>query len=292
MDTYLQRFDRAQTRRAYQNDIAQFFGTEYLTADDVRGVSFMHVNRHIEALEDDGLKASSIKRKVSALRGFFDWLEALEVVERNPANSKLLRKQRSVSQRDRKIVFLSSKEVRQLLDATDEAGDAAPRDRALILTMLHCVLRRSEAAAMNADHIRPLGRYWVLDLPRSKGGDDQFVKIPAKVVDEIDRMKAHYGFSDGPLWRSLSNNNRGGRLTPHSIYNIVKSTAERTSLSDEIGAHTLRHTGCTLAIESGATVQQVKSHARHKNLETTMIYVHQREKLRDSAADFIQIDEK
>lgn len=288
---FLQRFDRAQTRRAYRNDISQFFGTEYVTAPDVQVITFVHVNKHLAALEGDGLKASTIKRKVSALRGFFDWLEALEVVDRNPANSKLMRRQRKVRQSDRKVVFLSSWEASELVEATSEAGDAATRDRALIMTMLHCVLRRSEAAAMNADHVRPLSRYWVVDLPHSKGGDDQFVKIPAHVVEEIDLMKEHYGFSGGPLWRSLSNNNRGGRLTPHSIYNIVKQTAARTRLPDSVGAHTLRHTGCTLAIESGASVHQVKTHARHKNLETTMIYVHQREKLRDSAADFIKIDD-
>jgi integrase len=59
----------------------------------------------------------------------------------------------------------------------------------------------------------------------------------------------------------------------------------------EIGAHTLRHTGCTLAIESGASIQQVQTHARHKNIETTMVYVHQRDRLGNSAADFINIDD-
>ncbi|MFV1980699.1 MAG: tyrosine-type recombinase/integrase, partial [Rhodothermia bacterium] len=99
-----------------------------------------------------------------------------------------------------------------------------------------------------------------------------------------------YGISSGPLWRSLSrNDSRGRRLTPGSVYRIVKRTAEHAALAEEIGAHTLRHTGCTLAIESGATIQQVQTHARHKNIETTMTYVHQRDKLRDSAADKIDL---
>lgn len=290
--TYLQRFDSAQTRRAYQNDIAQFFGLEHVTLDDAREVSFLHVNKFIEELEADGLKASTIQRKISALRGFFKWLEALEVIERDPANPELRRRVKRSSRQDRKIHYLSEDEAKQLLDATAEAGEAAMRDRALLLTLLHCVLRRSEAAAMDVEHIRPLGRHWILDLPQAKGGTDQFVKMPDRVVEAIEGMKSHYGITEGALWRSFSNQNRGERLSPDAIYEIVRRTAKEAGLPDGVGAHTLRHTGCTLAIESGASVHQVKTHARHKNLETTMLYVHQREKLSDSAADYIELGEE
>lgn len=287
--TYLRRFDAGQTRRAYRNDIEQLFGREVLTASDVQQISFMHLNRHIDALDDEGLKATTIQRKVSAIRGFYKWLKALEVVERNPADRELLRKVRRSNERDRKIVFLSKEEAARIVEVAGESGESAPRDRALMLTLLHCVLRRSEAARMDVEHIRPLGRHWVLDLPEAKGGTDQFVKMPERVVSAIDELKAAYGITEGPLWRSLSNQNRGARLSPNGIYYIVKRTARKADLPDAVGAHTLRHTGCTLAIESGASVHQVKTHARHKNLETTMLYVHQREKLRDSAADFIDV---
>ncbi len=286
---YLQRFDRANTHEAYRTDLAHFFGTDFVNLDLARRVTFVHVNQYVAGLESEGYKPSTLKRRVAALRGFFDWLMALEVIERNPAHKQLLRRIRSTRQRDRTLVYLTAEQAERLLAATESAGDAAVRDRALLLTLLYCVLRRSEAAAMDAEHIRPLGHYWVLDLPRAKGGADQYVKIPAHVVEEIDIMKAHYGFTSGPVWRSLSNNSRGRRLTPQSVYVIVKQTALRACLSNEIGAHTLRHTGCTLALEAGASLQQVQTHARHKNIETTMIYLHQRDKLRDSAADYIHV---
>ena len=289
IDLFLQRYDRYQTVRTYTNDLTQFFGTREVTLPLARAVNFTSVNRYISLMEADGYKPSTIRRRMAAVRGFFDWLVALGALERNPADRMLLRRIRSTRTKDRPIVFLTAQQAERLIEATAKAGKASPRDRALILAMIYCVLRRSEAAAMDVQHIRPLGHYWVLDLPEAKGGADQYVKIPAHVVEEIERMKAHYGFSEGPLWRSLSNNNRGGRLTPHSIYRIVKQTAGRAGLSEEIGAHTLRHTGCTLAIEAGASLQQVQTHARHKNIETTMVYIHQRDKLRDSAADYIKI---
>ncbi len=286
---YLQRFDRAATRRGYGNDLFDFFGRENVRLEDARAVTFLHVNKYIAQLDANGRKPTTIKRRIAALRGFFEWLVALDLLDKNPAHRKLLRRVRSTTTHDKTLIFLTAQQAQRLLDAADESGEAAPRDRALILTLLHCVLRRSEAAAMDVEHVRPLGHYWVLDLPHTKGGSDQYVKIPAHVVDEIDAMRDAYGIKEGPLWRSLSNNSRGNRLSERSIYGIVEKLAKRAGLPGEIGAHSLRHTGCTLAIEAGASIQQVQSHARHKNIETTMLYVHQRDRLKDSAADFIHI---
>lgn len=289
LPAFLQRFDREQTRRAYRNDLQRFFGTSTINAALANAVTFLHVNEHIQQLEADGIKPSTIKRRVAALRGFFDWLEALELITRNPTKKELLRKVRNVRSKDRALVVLSARQAEILLSATEEAGKAAMRDYALLLTLLHCVLRRSEAAAMDVEHIRSIGHYWIVDLPTTKGGADQYVKLPAPVAETIEEHRAYYGIRSGALWCSLSNNGYGNRLSTTSIYNIVRRTAERAGLSENIGAHTLRHTGCTLAIENGASLQQVQTHARHKNIETTLVYVHQRDKLRDSAADYIKV---
>lgn len=292
LPAFLHRFDRPHTRRAYRSDLVQFFGTDFITVEMAAAVTFLHVNQHIADLEASNAKATTIKRRLAAVRGFFSWLEALEVIQRNPANPQLVRKVRTVRRRDQTVVFLTADQAASLVEATDLAGKAATRDRALLLTMLHSVLRRSEAAAMDFEHIRPLGKYWVLELADTKGGSDQYVKIPEEVVAEIEAVKSVYGYTGGPIWRSMSNNATGRRLSAAAIYEIVRRTSSRAALPLDIGAHTLRHTGCTLAIEAGASLQQVKEHARHKNVETTMVYIHQRDRLRDSAADYIQLGGK
>lgn len=290
---YLQRFDRAQTRRAYESDIRSFFaeaiGAQTITLEVAMRVSFIEVNQHVQYLQDLKRKGTTIQRRLAALRGFFAWLIALGLLERNPADRHVVRKVRTSSYRDRPIVFLDKPSARRLLEAAKTPKRAGVRNHAMLTVMLRCVLRRSEVAAMDAEHIRPAGPYWALDLPTTKGGADQFVKIPADVVELIEEHKRHYDIVSGPLWRSLSNNNRGGRLNPQSVYAIVQRAAADAELNQQIGAHTLRHTGCTLAIESGATLQQVKDHARHKNVETTLVYVHQRDRLKNSAADYINL---
>jgi site-specific recombinase XerD len=284
---FLLRYEAANTRRSYANDLTQFFGSPVVTLAMAREATFVHVNEHIERLAAGGAKPATVQRRTAALSGFFAWLVALGVLEHNPADSRLIRRTQRVRRRDRVVTVLSRDEARRLLDSVDDSVESAVRDRTLLLVLLHCVLRRSEARTMDFAHIRSVGRHWVLDLPQTKGGADQYVKIPEHVVEALHLHRGHYGYSEGAVWRSLSNNSYDRRLSTTSIYNIVHQAALRAGLSANVGAHTLRHTGCTLAIEAGASIQQVQSHARHKNLETTMIYVHQRDRLQDSAADYI-----
>ncbi len=287
LPVYLLRFERENTRRSYLNDLTQFFQSDRITLDQAASVSFVDVNAWVEHLEQDEARPSTIQRKLAALRGFFSWLIALRALDSNPADRQLVRRSRRGSASDRIITVLSAEQARRLLDAVDTEKPSAARNRALLLTLLHCVLRRSEAHMMDFEHVKRSGAYWVLELPRTKGGADQFVKLHDQVVEAIDEVRSVYGFRSGPIWRSLSNDSSGRRLSDRSIYSIAHDHARRAGLSETIGAHTLRHTGCTLAIEGGASIQQVQAHARHKQLQTTMIYVHQRDLLRDNASDHI-----
>ena len=290
LPVYLLRFDREQTRRAYRNDIIQLFDSDFITLRMAQSLTFVHLNTYIQQLQSEGLRPSTLRRKVSAIRGFYAWLEALNLTESNPANKQLVRRIDRNAKSDTTITVLTKEQAASLIEATVHNGESAVRDRALLLVMIHCALRRSEASGMDVEHVHPVGPYWVLDLPRTKGGADEYVKIPSHVVEAVEEAKGHYGIGSGPLWRSLSRNeSRGNRLSPDGIYGVVRRTAVRAGLDTTVGAHTLRHTGCTLAIEAGATLQQVQSHARHKRLETTMGYIHQRDKLRDSAADYIKL---
>ncbi len=285
---FLLRYDRANTRRSYETDLVRFFGTDTITLIIAQQVTFVEVNAYLKGLEDDGLKPSTRRRRLAAVRMFYKWLIGLGVLVTNPCDSAVVRRIPSANINAARVV-LTQKQAKRLVEAAGEDERTGVRDRAMIMTMIHTCLRRSEVAAMDTKHLRMLGAYWVVDLPNTKGGADQYVKIPAHVVEEIKAMRRHYQLPDGPIWVSLSNRNLFGRLHPDSVYRIVQRAADRAELAAEVGAHTLRHTGCTLALEAGASLQQVQTHARHKHLQTTMNYIHQRDKLKDSAADYIKL---
>jgi integrase/recombinase XerD len=78
-----------------------------------------------------------------------------------------------------------------------------------------------------------------------------------------------------PLFMSHSDRNYGGRLTTRSISRIVKDNLRRVGIdSHRLTAHSLRHTAITLALQAGASIQEAQALGRHANINTTMIYAH------------------
>ena len=293
---FMLRFDREHTRRSYRNDLTSFFERDEVTLPDAQAVSFVEVNEYLSRLERDGYKPSTIQRRLAALRSFYGWLQALSLVTANPADRHVVRKIRRIKSTERTVTVLTAEQARALVDAPDLGRPGGLRDQAMLLTMLHLVLRRSEVAAMDVGHLRRLTGYWLLDIPAAKGGTEQTVKVPGHVAEALHEMWREYGISGGAAWRQVRKNGAvGGRLSERSIYGVVAKAVEEAVSTPHsplqgqngIGAHTLRHTGCTLAIEGGASPQQVQAHARHKKLETTMVYVHQRDRLADNASDYI-----
>lgn len=287
---YLLRFDRPNTRRAYARDIETFFGTPTVTLELASTVTFSDVNEALASLQETGKSPATQRRFLASLRGFFAWLTALGFLDLNPADRHLVRKVRKSPASDHLVTVLTREQAAAMLEAIDLSKDTATRDYALVSTLLNCVLRRSEASAMNVEDLSRSGHHTVLTIRQAKGGANQIVKVPSRVAAVLSDFIADQGYVSGPIWRSFSTNQSSGRrLSGSSIYKIVRKLGEAAGLSARVGAHTLRHTGCTLAIEGGASLQQVQTHARHKSIETTMRYVHQRDRLANSAADFIDL---
>lgn len=277
--TFLLKQRSENTKRAYTSDLGMFFGTSRVNMDLAKSITFINVNKYIEGLEADGLTATTIARKVSVIRSFYDWLMALGVIVLNPAAKPLIRPVKSTSSRNKVVYYLTPQQMRLVLLST-----RTTRDYTIIAVMMYCALRRSEVVDLKVENIKKVGDRTVIMLPKSKGGNDQFVVVPSHAVEILERHIDGTGITSGPVFKGP----QGGRLSADWVYKIVKQAAERAGING-VGAHTLRHTGCTLALAGGATVVQVMEHARHKNIETTMRYIHNQERLSSSAGDSIRI---
>ncbi len=78
-----------------------------------------------------------------------------------------------------------------------------------------------------------------------------------------------------PLFASLSDRNRGQRLTARSVSQIVKEGLRGIGLnSGRLTAHSLRHTAITLSLQGGASIQEAQALGRHSSVDTTLIYAH------------------
>jgi len=300
LDQFLSQLGSRHTRRAYRSDLRSFFGDEEegsVSRSQLRDVTESQVRTHLESLRADGKSTSSQRRCLSALRRFFDWLKTEGLVSDNPAREcRFHFGGRSASSpgdeaSDHHSV-LSKSNVKRLLAATDGAGAAKIRDRALLLTILYAALRRAEVAAMDVRHVRPLGRHWVIDLPSGDSWSGAYVKVPEAVVEAVEQVQSEYGIDEGALWRSLSNRNRGDRMSPDAIYKLVQRTGRRAGLSG-VTVETLRQTGLHLAMKAGATIQQAQLHGRLQSaasIERLADTDEEANRLSESAADFLDLD--
>jgi integrase/recombinase XerC len=286
------------TRRAYQADLRHFFSFLQLEAPSIEAlgtIRFGEITDFRNHLAERGYKRTSINRKLSSLKAFFKMLVAAGHIDHNPADSTLVRGFKVDDTLSGKAIAPQSlKEILKAIESEKKELTRA-RDIAIFQLLTFGGLRRSEVAKMSWENIIQEGAFNVLQLPDTKSGTNQEIKLQDVVIHylEIYRqtlLNHGYPADNGGIFISLARNkSHGKRLTDQSINLIVKKYALIAGVPQNITAHMFRHTCCTLAIEGGARPQQVQSHLRHKDLKTTMRYYENRDNLLDNASDYIKI---
>jgi len=295
------------TRKAYSRDIQGFFkwwrqqfgetGENEITPNETRAVTIQDVIVWRNYLIETGASPATVNRKLSAIRSFFSFMVALRVIERNPADPKLVRGLK-VSQ-STKTNALTIGEIRSILKVIDGLSNPLIRlrDRALILLLIYSGLRRSEAANVKRGDIVLKDAHWVLNIPEAKGGPDQWVKLQPVVVDAIQKYLDVFGTiriiisptSHIFYGHGHHQHDQTIPISPQGIDRRVRYLAKQAGISKLVSAHSCRHTTASLAIAAGAQPHKVQAHLRHRSITTTMRYVHDKEALESNASDFIRV---
>lgn len=255
-------------------------GTGYLTKTDI-----VQYKSHLLAV---GLSPRTGNLYLTAVRQFFKYLESNRVYPDVSAGLKGFKRSYGFN-RDP----LTLQQARDLLNSIDTSSIIGLRDFAMVNLMLRTGLRTMEVVGSNVGDIRQTSNATLLYV-RSKGKDakDDFVVLTREAYEPITRYLAARHCTDprAPLFVSHSNNNKGKRITTRTLRLEVKQRLLGIGLySSRISAHSLRHTFATMALQNGATIEQVRDTLRHQNITTTQIYVHTTDRLEHAAEDTIKI---
>jgi len=112
---------------------------------------------------------------------------------------------------------------------------------------------------------------------KGRTSKDEFVLLTNETLGPINAYLQAKGKTkdSSPLFSSLSDRNQGERLTTRSISRIIKDQLVGVGLDNgRLTAHSLRHTAITLSLLGGASIQEAQALARHADINTTMIYSH------------------
>lgn len=272
------------TRRAYENAIKDFMAfTGIQRPDEFRSVTRAHVIAWRDDLTQRGRSGPTIRHRLSALASLFDYLCDKNAVTYNPVKGVKRPKNDSAEGR---TPALGDHQARKLLDAP--AGDSLRilRDKAILATLLYHALRREELCKLKVKDFKH-ERCGVPHLRVSgKGGKTRYVPLhPAasRLVYEYIEMAGHGEDDTGALFRPVSNNTKTGSgkaITPDGVYKIVRAYSGQ--LGFEIGAHSLRATAATNALDHQADISKVQEWLGHANIATTRIYDHRKTRPEDS----------
>lgn len=273
-----------QTRRAYENAVRDFMGFAGIARpEEFRTVTRAHVIAWRDELTGRGLGGSTIRHRLASLASLFEYLCGRNAVTHNPV--KGVERPRSETG-EGKTPALGDHQARELLAAPVDDSIRAKRDRAILSTLLFHALRRDELCKLKVNDFRHT-RKGVPHLRVSgKGGKVRYLPLhpstQSLIHDYLDAA-GHDTDENGALFRPVRNN-RTGRLenaiTPDGIYKLVR--AYSAALGFEIGAHALRATAATNALDHEADIAKVQEWLGHANIATTRIYDHRRTRPEDS----------
>ena len=248
------------TISAYRRDISGFI--DFIPDEVIENVSRLHISSYIMHLREDGICPSSISRKISALKSFFKWACANEIISTNPISSiepaklpKHLPKVLSVND----IQNL----MRQNLNITE---------RVVVELLYSCGLRVSELSKLKLNDINMKSKNILCFGKGSKERLIPFGEYAFNTINEYLKERELLIINFKLTTDRLLITETGRLMTRQDIYRLIHRLGE--TLHKDISPHTLRHTFATHLLENGADLRVVQELLGHSDVATTQLYTH------------------
>lgn len=256
-----------KTINSYFDDLIEyneFLGNNFTT---IVGIDKSIVNSYLKYLYERDLNKNSICRKLSSIRGLYNYLVREEILPDNYFNNISNPKKDSYLPK-----FLNDSELNKLFEVCGEDNPIDQRNT-LILELLYATgLRVSELVNIK---IRDIDMHEKVIKVLGKGSKERIV-IYNNHTDVALKKYLEDGYQKFNKKNSgyLILNKDGDRLSDRYIRNIINKLVIKAGLNIKISPHTLRHTFATDMLEEGADLVTVKELLGHESLNTTSIYTH------------------
>ena len=256
------------TLRAYANDLRSF--RSYL-ADVDESLSFIDADADlmrawVAELVDGGAAPSSVSRKMSTLRAFYDYLRCEGHLEYNPAISL-----KNPKARKKLPTFVKEEDMDCLLDEVAFGdGYEACRDRMIIMCFYSTGMRLSELVELDVSDV---------DMERSvvkvfgKRSKERIVPFGMEMKKEMESYLEQREALQ-PCESALFLSRSGGRVSRSAVYRMVREKLSGITSVKKKSPHVLRHSFATAMLNNDAELGVVKELLGHKRLATTEVYTH------------------
>ena len=229
-----------------------------ITIRDIRAF-LVHLKR------DKGYKKTTLARKVSTLRTFYDFLLREKYLKSSPMGEI------KTPKLDHTLpIFPTEEEIHKLIETVKRGNSNYKiRDLAILAVFIYTGARVKGIHNLNIKDIN--FEKETLRLV-SKGGKHRYVKISLIALDLIkDYLKIRPEIEDED---ALFISRNGKRIAIRTIQHIVAKYRDLAGINPAISAHKLRHFFATTALARGMDVRVIQQQLGHSNLSTTQKYTH------------------
>ncbi|NLB48589.1 MAG: tyrosine recombinase [Erysipelotrichia bacterium] len=267
-----------RTIESYQKDIDKFCVFIFNEGILLEEVDALSIRNFLTEELNAGISKRSCKRRLSALRSFYQYMVNVGYMKHNPflhvSSPKTETKfPRTLYKEQIEEIFLRNGQ---------RADELMIRDQAILYLLYYSGIRAHELVTLDIQSISLKDR---IVMVFGKGNKQRIVPFTADCRDVLKE----YVTKDRPRLLSkvkepsefspaLFVNANGRRLTTRGLEYILDSIEEKTGLFVDLHPHILRHSFATHLLENGADLRVIQELLGHESINATQIYTHVSEK--------------
>ena len=252
---------------SYKKDLLDYI--EYLKKHniDFKTINYNQIRDYLKYLDSLNLKNSSISRKLSSIRSFYNYLVLDNIIQDN----------KFLSIKNPKIEkhlpnFLNYNEISDLLNSIDTKDIKGLRNRLIIELLYATGIRVGELCKIKITDIEESNKTIKI---HGKGSKERIVFYGEYCQIYLDEyLKRRDELLDDNKTNILLISDSHKAIEVYDVENIMAKIVHDISLKHHVTPHTLRHTFATHLLNNGADIKSVQELLGHSSLNTTGIYTH------------------
>lgn len=254
------------TLKSYRDDIVQFNDFLYQESLDLNDFEYKDARNYLSFLYSKNLKRTTVSRKISTLRTFYEyWMTQDESVVNPFVQLVHPKKEQYLPQ------FFYEEEMEALFKTVETDSKKGMRDKVILELLYATGIRVSELVHIKTQDLD-------MKLPGvkvlGKGNKERFIPFGEFCKQSIERYLKEFKPLKHVDHDYLIVNMQGQPITERGVRYVLNDVVKRTSGVTNIHPHKLRHTFATHLLNQGADLRTVQSLLGHVNLSTTGKYIH------------------